>query len=356
MYERVAEASGSLQDFSVAPTSTPRKFFAALHQAALSHDKAGDVKHGIVWFEIARDASAQHGFVWEESKMCRNLARLMKEDGRNREGTEQNRRAVAVLPMQGVGENDASPAHYTGPASFNGVEDLPYLERAALREVVIALCSQRETQEARQLFLRLLEWGDSTADCRMWNHYLRGKIQLSQEPENADFSARGSAESFRAAVEVAEKHPEILEDPNANGAFENAQGQLQDYKKIYAMVEQAMNAQDWPGVLRWESRLEDILGVLPYGAPCEVVQMFAKAHFALGHSTEGDVREGHFENAARLFEKCVGLTGREERFRDQGSVMCQVGQCFLSLKDSERARTWFQTPNPKPPSTLNPKP
>ena len=167
------------------------------------------------------------------------------------------------------------------------------------------------------------------------------------EPEHDDRIARKSAESCRAAVEVAEKHPEILEDPNANGIFVAAQDVLKNHGEVYDMVEQAMNAQDWPGVLRWESFLEDILGVLIQGSHCEVVQMFAKAHYALGHDTEGGVRAGHFENAARLFEKCVGLAGKEERFRDQGSGMCQVGQSFLSLKDSEAARTWFQTLNPK---------
>ena len=187
-FERVAEASGALQ-YCILEDE-------ALSQAAISYMKAGEWKIAEGLFERARDSFQAQEFVLQQSKVCRWLGKLLKADGRSHEGLEENRRAYRVIQQQGVGEHDASAAaagaqhaagHEPHEPCFTSTDraffsDRAYLERAALRELVDGLCSVGEAEEAESM-LRLLEGvegGESTADSRLWSHYLRGKLHLSE--------------------------------------------------------------------------------------------------------------------------------------------------------------------------------
>ena len=143
MWVRCAEACGAMKLFS--------RQVDTLARAGDSFRFGENQKNAALWYESARDASAEHGFVSKESESCTKLGEAFTETGRRSEGVEQDRRAWAVA--QSVGDNDAS-------------HDRASLERAALRRLVVALCTEEHLEEAESLFTRLRDGGDN-ADCRL---------------------------------------------------------------------------------------------------------------------------------------------------------------------------------------------
>lgn len=131
---------------------------------------------------------------------------------------------------------------------------------------------------------------------------------------------------------------------------------------IVDMINQAQKAGDWQGVLKWESRLEEMISEYRTGtneensgvAVAALLFCFARANKS----------EGRFAKAAKLFERRALLAQTMQRYRDQASELCQIGQCLLleSLDDAEEAASWFEkaravyTLNPQPrPQTTTPK-
>jgi tetratricopeptide (TPR) repeat protein len=314
MWVRCAEACGAMKRFSMQVD-----FLAT---AGDSFKSGGDWKSAALWYESARDVSAEHGFISMESKSCTKLGTAFEQTGRGGEGVEQHRRAWAVA--QSVGENDAS-------------HDRASLERVALRRLVKALCGMGgHLEEAEALFTHLREGGSNNADCRLWNHFLRGLFQMF------DDNFEDASLSFEAAVDVASKHPEVLEDGEAASALKNARSDLQicgvgaggapPLTAVVVMVSAARASRDWPGVLRWESRLEGMLLTVDEVTHPGLISPFAEANFSLFH----------FAKAASLFQRRVQVLGKLERFSDQGADMYHVGECFLHLYDAKQAETWFQ--------------
>ncbi|KAJ1464688.1 hypothetical protein T484DRAFT_1868176, partial [Baffinella frigidus] len=313
LWVRCAEVCGALKLFSIQVdilTNAGKCFVLGM-----------DWKNAALWFENARDVSKEQGFVTRECELCSTLGGVFSNVGRHSEAVEQHRRAFRVA--QSVGEDDAS-------------HDRASLERMALRFLVEVLC-QRDghLEEAEALVTRLRERGGNTADCQLWNHYLRGVVQMQRQ----NFQA--AAEAFRAAVAVAEKHPAVLQDLNSAGALKSAKANLKNCdvgvggapprSTIVRMVEKAWVSRDWAGVLRWESRLEDLL-TLPEAEHPQLIESFAVAN----------LNQGHFAKAASLFQRSVQILGKLERFTEQGAAMCRVGECFLRLNDAKGAETWYQ--------------
>jgi hypothetical protein len=93
--------------------------------------------------------------------------------------------------------------------------------------------------------------------------------------------------------------------------------------QVLRNAEAAYGAQDWPGVLKWEGRLEELLAPMP-DTDCEhILSMFSAAHqLQMGASaTMGTV---HAPAIVRLETWRVELLGKMQRFRDQGNVMCGI--------------------------------
>jgi tetratricopeptide (TPR) repeat protein len=309
---RCAEACEALKMFS--------QQVDMLRRAGEDFVLAGETKNSCLWYESARDVCKQQGFVSMESKMCSRLGGSFIKAGRFPDGVEQHRRAFQVAYSLRV--NDASHAFTS-------------LERTASRGLVEALCLNGQLEDAATLFNLLREEGDNSADSNLFTHYLRGMIQL------ANHNIPGAALSYQSALGVAQQHPELLEDENAASALRSAKinltvcdvgaGGAHAVSMVAVVVQTAREARDWPGVLRWESRLEELLTLKESANPRHFLT------FALAN-----LNQGHFANAARLFQRRVQLLGKLERFSDQGVDMCQVGECFLHLKEENLSETWYQ--------------
>jgi len=305
MWVRCAEICGASKQFSMQ--------VKVLNMAGDCFMFGEDQKNAALWYESARDVSVEHGFVSMESKSCTKLGDALTQTWRTSEGVEQHRRAWAVA--QSVRQNDTS-------------HDRASLERAALRRLVGALCWDGHLQEAESLLTRLRERGGNNANCRIWNQYLRGMIHLlTQNFEDASLS-------FQAAIDVASQHPEVLEDEEASIALSGAEANLKvcGVGAVGMMVNTATASRDWPGVLRWESRLEELLLTMDDARQSYLIYKFAFANFT----------QGLLAKATSLFQRRVQVLGKLERFREQGAGMCQVGECFLLLNDAKGAETWYQ--------------
>ena len=323
LFVRCAEVCGAAERFN--------QQVLTLTNAGKSFIAGGDYKKAAVWLELARDVSKEQGFESLESDLCSRLGQVLVCAGRCDEGVEQHRRAWA-LAQSVTEEDDAS-------------HDRARLQRASLRFLVEALCQHGELEEADVLFNRLRERWDINADCRLWNHYLRGMVLTSEsfgrDSSSSDFPA--AAEAFQAAADIAEKHPEVLQDPFARTVLRKAKdfldrmratGDSPSLSSIIQMLEESSESRDWAGVLRWESRLEELLttGHLTDFHQVKLIHYFASAN----------VEQLHFAKAASLFQRSVELLGKLERFSEQGTDMCHVGDCFLQLGDAKGGEMWLQ--------------
>lgn len=122
--------------------------------------------------------------------------------------------------------------------------------------------------------------------------------------------------SYEPMLESARKS--ILEVMGTDGAPSLA--------TIMNMVASADDRGDSGGVLRWESRLDDMLGNLEeVEHQLEILRVFALTNF----------NAGHFDKAASSFQRCVLRLGQLERFRDQATTLSEVGMCFILLNDTQ---------------------
>ena len=311
----------------------------------------GDFTKAALWFERGREISVEQGFVSRESEMCGMMGQACSKSWRFREAVEQYRRALTAA--QHV-KDDAS-------------SDRASLELSSRRGLVEALFKHgrpEDLEEADSMFIRLSEEGDNTADFWLWSHYLRGLLHVIKR----NFQA--AAEAFRAAVDVARTNPGKLKGQHASHAFcaaqanlkacDSGEGDAPSLSAILIMLDTAQDAEDWPGVLRWESQMEELLLTVNKSSWPWLISDFATAHFNLGH----------FAKAAVLFQRRLKVVGKMEWCISlQGADMCEVGECFRRLEDTDLAETWYQkarkfgeaygcmgTECAPRPQTLNPEP
>lgn len=101
---------------------------------------------------------------------------------------------------------------------------------------------------------------------------------------------------------------------------------------VLDMVNGAKDALDWKGVLRCESRMEDLLSKMREPSQAELLNVFITAFY----------NEAHFTKAKLLLERRALLLANMSRFTDQGMVLCQLGQCCDSLDDPVGSAAWFE--------------
>ena len=265
---------------------------------------ASKFKQAVVWFERATDVAANSGLVLMESNMSKGLGKAYLQSNRGEKAVQQYRHSLSLI--QSVGDNDPTLSQ----SSFQALRgDRPFLERAALRNLVFVLgATLREEHlvEAETLLIRVLEAGDDTADSRLWNYFLHGILDASRR----DYVA--SSKAFKAMQELAEANPEVWNDDNATDALKWARSRLEmdsgeggapSLSEVLDMVLQSEPGD--PAVLQYEIRLDELLATCVRGQQPDLLEAFIMAHG----------KQGSLEEAGRLLERRVEVFGKLERFR-----------------------------------------
>ena len=88
----------------------------------------------------------------------------------------------------------------------------------------------------------------------------------------------------------------------------------------------AMEANDAPGLLKWEGRLEELLQGWPLDGCDAILTSFINARMdASGQCSPAD-RASHSISIYSLHLRRVELLGKMERYRDQGNCMCSLAE------------------------------
>ena len=317
--------------------------------AAGCFGEAGDWQTSMFWNETAICVAKEHGFSMLESNTCVTLASTLGAHSRYDDSVQQLRRALSVVERI---LKDASPAQRKS-RSFDSDNNPRDLEVLVLRELIRALAVARDAsrcdglgvaqdvgEETEVLFSRLLERGGNEGGYLLYNHYLRGTLHA----ERTKYAE--AADSFQKAVDVANKHPEVLQEDTSTafaltmamdmlGKAEKlaGRGDAPPLDKIFSLVRLAADAADWEGVMMWESRLEDLLGVLDERAHHPgLLETFALANCDMGR----------FAKAAALYKRHAALCAKMERFRDQAWYFYRAGRCLVRLNDVEGATVLFR--------------
>ena len=108
---------------------------------------------------------------------------------------------------------------------------------------------------------------------------------------------------------------------------------------VVERVQVAHIAGDWPEVLKWEGRLDELMATAP-DAVCSVFLLAMIEAHNLGQSSTGSPH--HALSRIRLLERRVELLGRLELFRDQGEAMCDRADQLLNLERGQDAAVYYQ--------------
>ena len=106
-------------------------------------------------------------------------------------------------------------------------------------------------------------------------------------------------------------------------------------KEIYLKVGASHVANDWPGVLKWQGRMDELMEGKTDELCLTLLSIFIYANEAAISST--GIRE-HAISCVRLGERRVELQGKMQRFRDQGESLCDVASKLFPLgRETEAA-------------------
>ena len=96
---------------------------------------------------------------------------------------------------------------------------------------------------------------------------------------------------------------------------------------------------DWLEVLKWESRMDEMMEDQPDATCNLILQEFQHAHWKAEISTGC---HHHTLSSIRLLEQRVELLGKMQRFRDQGEAMCGVASGLCFAEKYQEAAVYFQ--------------
>ena len=123
--------------------------------------------------------------------------------------------------------------------------------------------------------------------------------------------------------------------PGAGAAGRERIGLAEVWEKIGA----ASEANDWCGVLKWEGRMEELLGNVPDDTSYDyILGAFLAAHVD-GLSSTGS--KDHVLSVIGLEERRVKVLGKMERFRDQGGSLNSIAEHKLALGERAHAKKYF---------------
>ena len=97
-------------------------------------------------------------------------------------------------------------------------------------------------------------------------------------------------------------------------------------EEVQDLVETAHIAEDWPGILKWEARMDRIME----GQPDEFCEWFFRVFIGAHKEMRRDTGDpAHALANVGLHERRAELLGKMERFRDQGDAMCEMGNNLM---------------------------
>jgi hypothetical protein len=89
---------------------------------------------------------------------------------------------------------------------------------------------------------------------------------------------------------------------------------------VWEAVYAAAVSSDWKGVLKWESRMENLMENQTEDACLEVFEFFAQAHASAFDSTAD---KDHAMKSAKIGERRGDLLSKLGHFEDHGEVLCR---------------------------------
>ena len=115
------------------------------------------------------------------------------------------------------------------------------------------------------------------------------------------------------------------------------------FHDVLDIVADALEIDDWRGVLEWEARAEQLMEGMTDARSYEVQEsllaIFTSAH-SLGYEATG--KKLHARSICLLRERRVELLGKLERFRDQGEMMCMAAEQLNFLHKDKEAEGWLK--------------
>ena len=124
-----------------------------------------------------------------------------------------------------------------------------------------------------------------------------------------------------------------------------------DANSVLQKLSAALEVSDWREVLKWEGRMEELMSGQPAAMQESILAIFSTAHH-YGLNATGS--KDHAVSIVRLDEQRVELLGNMERFRDQGSCLCNLAdymcgqgkekegeQCYQRARDIGAAHGFF---------------
>jgi len=111
---------------------------------------------------------------------------------------------------------------------------------------------------------------------------------------------------------------------------------LQD---VSAKLRAAHATGDWRGVVKWEGRMGEMMALQSDDFCSGILHVFSHAHH-MGFQATGS--KDHALSCVGMEERRLPLLGKLQRFRDQGSAMCNLSYTLRSLERKSEAATWYQ--------------
>ena len=98
-------------------------------------------------------------------------------------------------------------------------------------------------------------------------------------------------------------------------------------------------------LFKWEGRIDELMDGQPDATCSAILDHFIDPHLTAMRqisSTDPSSINAHSLAAARLQERRAKLLGKMERFRDQGMVLCQVGDSLVTASKFRQASSFYQ--------------
>jgi len=135
------------------------------------------------------------------------------------------------------------------------------------------------------------------------------------------------------------KHASYCGAACQNAAWKKHKKTCVTLEEVRKRVAAAAEGGDWRGVIKWEGRLEQLLGGRSDAARDATLFDFKWAHAVAWSATDST---DHALAVVRLQDRRIELMGNMERFRDQGEEMCDAAEYLVAAGKVQEAAGYFQ--------------